>query len=85
VHPPFGSIELLQRWLSFCERIVLSKIAAEMPKPLVLNRSIRRGWVGPLEELGATEQIMTKLAVQETAILPFHVNVPGINSKGERP
>jgi hypothetical protein len=40
-----------------------------MPKPLVLNRSIRRGWVGPLEELGATEQIMTKLAVQETAIL----------------
>ena len=39
VHPPFGTIELLQRWRSFCQRIVLNKIAAEMPKPLVLNRS----------------------------------------------
>jgi hypothetical protein len=43
VHPPFGTIELLQRWRSFCHRIVLNKIAAEMPKPLVLNRSIRQG------------------------------------------
>jgi hypothetical protein len=43
VHPPFGTIELLQSWRSFCHRIVLNKIAAEMPKPLVLNRSIRRG------------------------------------------
>jgi len=27
---------------------------------------------------------MTKLAVRETAIRPFYVNVPGINLKGER-
>jgi hypothetical protein len=27
---------------------------------------------------------MTKLAVRETAIPPFHVNVLGINLKGER-
>ncbi len=40
VHPPFGTIELLERCRSFCHRIVLNKIAAEMPKPLVLNRSI---------------------------------------------
>src|SRR5258708_33395606 len=40
VHPPFGTIELLERCRSFCHRIVLNKIAAEMPKPLVLNWSI---------------------------------------------
>src|SRR5258708_20327904 len=40
VHSPFGTIELLQRCRSFCHRIVLNKMAAEMPKPLVLNRSI---------------------------------------------
>ncbi len=40
VHPPFGTIELLQRCRSFCHRIVLNKMPAEMPKPLVLNRSI---------------------------------------------
>ncbi len=40
VHPPFGTIELLQRCRSFCHRIVLNKMAAEMLKPLVLNRSI---------------------------------------------
>ena len=46
VHPPFGTIELLERWPSFCHRIVLNKIAAEVPKSLVLNRSIRKGTKG---------------------------------------
>jgi hypothetical protein len=43
VLPPFGTIELLQTRRSFCHRIALQTIAAEMPKPLVLNRSIRQG------------------------------------------
>jgi len=45
-----------------------------------------RRWREPFEESADTEEILTMLAdvLLETAIRPFHVNVPGTNFKGER-